>query len=327
MSDPLITIAHYLFGWTLITLALSWLLAGIYPLFSRSLSKLNAMRASFFTLLYSLLPLAAASLTLIALSLPNLAFSFVADHCHGALCTPHTLYMTTDTIEGIVFIAFAVTALTSVFVLMINQLLNSRKHLQALASLSEAGSQSYLLVDSRQRLAWCAGLLKPQVYLSKGLVDTLTAQQMRVIMAHEQMHVLRRDNLRKWFLYWATIAWPTVQKRRVRLNFTNYSECICDFAAAQVNQGKLDLNAVIDALVNCYSNATDTRTKTRASDADFQLQQRIRTFEHELDLQVSNSKKSDIDYLKSGFFIAGIWTIAVITAIHFGHPLLEWLSK
>lgn len=316
----LINFAHYLFGWTLIALSLSWLLSVIYPLFSRALTSLSAAQAAMFTLSYGILAPAAASLALIVLSLPTLAFPFVADHCHGNICAPHILHINTETMQGIVLITLIITALLGVFALMVHQLLKNQRQLQTLNTLSDTASQSYRLIDSQQHIAWCAGLLKPQIYLSRGLVESLSPQQLQVIIAHEQMHVMRRDNLRKWVLYWSTIAWPKTQRQVIRQHLSNYSETICDLAAAHANQQTTNSNTLIDALIHCHS----TENIQATLDAEKRLQQRIKNFKHELNLQVEKTKTHSA-LLKPSLLIIGIWFSTIILAIRFGHPLLEWL--
>ncbi|MBU0536927.1 MAG: M48 family metalloprotease [Gammaproteobacteria bacterium] len=323
MSSTLTSIGNYLFGWAVITLALSWILAIAYPLFLRVLATGSAQQASRFTLLYALLPPAAAVLALIILSLPALAFPFVAYHCHDAICTPHTLHMTTDTLEGIISVIAVVAILTGLCVLIATQLISSRKRLQAMRDLSEAHPANYRLVDSPDHLAWCAGLLRPQVYLSSGLLTSLSAEQLRIIVAHEQTHAIRRDNLRKWLLYWATLVWPKKIRQGIRQNFSNYSEHICDLVAAQPERGDRSLNTVIETLTAAYSKHSGSM-----SNGDGHPQEkRIIALERELYLQTLAFESRSVVYVLLGLFTATIWLITIIGAIHFGHPLLEWLSQ
>jgi hypothetical protein len=52
-----------------------------------------------------------------------------------------------------------------------------------------------VLEDPRPR-AFCAGLLRPQVYVSRGAVAILDDAALSVVLAHERHHARRRDPLR-----------------------------------------------------------------------------------------------------------------------------------
>ncbi len=312
MSDILAAIADSLFGWTVITLILSWILAGSYPLFARSVSRSNALRGSQFTLVYGLLAPAAATVALIVLSLPTLAFPLINAHCHGGVCAPHSLHMSTETLEGIASVAAAVVALTVMGMLMTAQLVNSRQWLRSLKGLSQAGAPSYRVMDSNEPLAWCAGLLRPVVYVSSSLVNTLSKQELQLILAHENAHALRRDNLRKWLLHWATLCWPAPLKRRIRLDHSNYNERVCDVAAALGERSPVPLKSLIETLSHCQNQR-------------YQQRQRINDLARELGS--GSQQQGSAATLTLLFITVVVYITITISAIHFGHPLLEWLAS
>jgi BlaR1 peptidase M56 len=53
-----------------------------------------------------------------------------------------------------------------------------------------------LLIADPQPLAFCAGLLRPRVYLSTGAAAILDAEALSAVLAHERHHARRRDPLR-----------------------------------------------------------------------------------------------------------------------------------
>jgi hypothetical protein len=53
-----------------------------------------------------------------------------------------------------------------------------------------------LLVADEEPRAFCAGLLRPQVYISTGAVALLDDDALKAVLAHERHHVGRRDPLR-----------------------------------------------------------------------------------------------------------------------------------
>lgn len=52
------------------------------------------------------------------------------------------------------------------------------------------------LVDAATPDAFCAGYLRPQVYVSRGAVETLSPVELRAVVTHELHHVRQRDPLR-----------------------------------------------------------------------------------------------------------------------------------
>ena len=53
-----------------------------------------------------------------------------------------------------------------------------------------------LVVRDERPLAFCAGLIRPRVYVSRGAVATLDADALGAVLAHENEHARRRDPLR-----------------------------------------------------------------------------------------------------------------------------------
>ncbi len=54
-----------------------------------------------------------------------------------------------------------------------------------------------VLVELDQPLAFCAGYLRPRIFISQGTLDQLTSAELRAVLAHERHHVRRRDPLRR----------------------------------------------------------------------------------------------------------------------------------
>lgn len=53
-----------------------------------------------------------------------------------------------------------------------------------------------LVVDLAVPLAFCAGWLRPRVYVSTGVLERLSDRELRAVLAHEQQHGALRDPLR-----------------------------------------------------------------------------------------------------------------------------------
>jgi len=54
-----------------------------------------------------------------------------------------------------------------------------------------------LVIPSRRPLAFCAGLLRPRIVISDGLLDLLSERELQSVIAHERHHARRRDPLRR----------------------------------------------------------------------------------------------------------------------------------
>jgi bla regulator protein blaR1 len=72
----------------------------------------------------------------------------------------------------------------------------SRRFHRFLAGEQPQGLHGALLIDDAQPRAFCAGLLRPRVYVSTGAVSLLDDAALSAVLAHECQHARRRDPLR-----------------------------------------------------------------------------------------------------------------------------------
>ena len=96
-----------------------------------------------------------------------------------------------------------------------------------------AGSRVVLLEDPRPR-AFCAGFLRPRIYLSTGARDALSGDELGAVIAHERHHLARRDPLRTSLartLGEALFFVPIL--RRVAERYTDLAELAADEAAVR----------------------------------------------------------------------------------------------
>ncbi|WP_130290024.1 M56 family metallopeptidase [Pseudonocardia sediminis] len=78
-------------------------------------------------------------------------------------------------------------------------------------------------LDTGDRLAFCAGLWRPRLYVSRGAVERLAADELAAVLAHEEAHLQRRDPLRGLLrragadvLFFAPLARHWDHRRRLR---------------------------------------------------------------------------------------------------------------
>ena len=58
------------------------------------------------------------------------------------------------------------------------------------------GQPSVLIVEAAAPIAFCAGWLRPRVYVSTGVLDRLSEPELLAVLAHERQHSALRDPLR-----------------------------------------------------------------------------------------------------------------------------------
>jgi hypothetical protein len=100
--------------------------------------------------------------------------------------------------------AIAVTALAGFGLLIATaaacglgrELLADRRFRRTLAACSPVALEGVLVIADDTPQAFCAGLLRPRVYVSTGALELLDPAALAAVMAHERHHALRRDPLR-----------------------------------------------------------------------------------------------------------------------------------
>jgi Zn-dependent protease with chaperone function len=67
---------------------------------------------------------------------------------------------------------------------------------RVLSEITPGGIGGARIIEDERPRAFCAGLLRPHVYISRGAVELLDEEQLRSVCAHERHHARRRDPLR-----------------------------------------------------------------------------------------------------------------------------------
>jgi Zn-dependent protease with chaperone function len=127
------------------------------------------------------------------------------------------------------------------------QLRAQRRFLRSVALVDriEVDAVRVLVVDDEQAQAFCAGLWRPQVYISRGALELLAADELAAVVTHERHHACRRDPLR---LFVARAACEGLfflpALRHVGERYAALAELAADEAAAR-RRGRAPLAAAL----------------------------------------------------------------------------------
>jgi len=115
----------------------------------------------------------------------------------------------------------------------IRQLRASRRFLRTL-TISGRGPHDAVLFDDARPLAFCAGLLRPRIYLSTGAVLALNAGELDAVVAHEAHHARLRDLLRVLIArVFSEALFFLPAMRRLAQRYTALTELAADGAAVR----------------------------------------------------------------------------------------------
>ena len=119
---------------------------------------------------------------------------------------------------------------------LVGQLRTARRLSRRFRALDEIGIDGFpvRVLDDPRPHAFCAGLLRPRVYISTGAEAALSAAEIRAVLAHEHHHAGQRDPLR---LLAAQVASEALfflpVMRRARRRYADLAEMAADAAAVE----------------------------------------------------------------------------------------------
>lgn len=190
-------------------------------------------------------PLAAGSV--LALLTGISSFDYIADfithHCHVANtesgCLPHA-QLQLDPLVEVLAILIAMGLVAPFLTATLRQIAEWDRIKKSLCAAGRYCEKfdAYLIDDDRP-LALCAGMLKPMVFISTGLMRRLTLEENRIVLAHEQAHVRRLDGLLQSVTRCLS-AWHLPSMKRLLINdLALATEQACDDEAARRTTGRL----------------------------------------------------------------------------------------
>jgi beta-lactamase regulating signal transducer with metallopeptidase domain len=258
--------------------ALSWvslaLLAMLcHRLFRGSIARLEPGERASALFALAMLPLVAALLSSVLGFAPHIGGVVVDEHCHdGTGCAAHVPILQAGTALAIAWTA-GILALTGWIGVAIGTRLNRSlapgRTLAAIAArtaelapgqidaLVHAGSPNPAIgiVESHHPFAYCAGLLRHRLILSRALLESLSREELEAVVVHELQHAKRYDNLRR--LLAAVSLWPLPRRWRNALlaDLATATESACDRAAAATVGDAAVVARAIRAVSACASMA------------------------------------------------------------------------
>jgi len=93
--------------------------------------------------------------------------------------------------------ALGITVIVRTFTTAVRMQRSTRAYLRSLQMVETLpGEPAVRVVADPTALAFCAGLLRPRVYISTGTLERLSREELRAVLAHEAHHAASRDPLR-----------------------------------------------------------------------------------------------------------------------------------
>ncbi len=190
-------------------------------------------QGSLVLLMFAAAPLLLAAFVVLAVFVPPIAGLVIDLHCHDGICGQHAPVLprlpAAAVLALLVLAPFSALALFGAVIAW-----RAAGFGSVLARLAEPGHDpAFQVLESTEAFAVSTGLLRRHVLVSRALLDSVTDEQLRVVIAHEQAHVCRFDNLRSLLAASATVLWPRRARRRLLDALHLAAEQACDEAVAR----------------------------------------------------------------------------------------------
>jgi Zn-dependent protease with chaperone function len=268
---------------------------------------------------YSALPLALSGITTVLLWRPPQDWRAVISHCHpGIGCAPHAPTVG----SSLLVVLITVLATLILVVLGLRALWQWRQHQQSVQALQQWADwmpeEGYWRLQSEAVTALTAGLFRPQIFLSTGLLQRLDAEHVEAVLAHERAHARRHDGLRLALArLWAPAVLTGPQALLVK-DLRRAAELSCDADAAQQVGDAL---RVADAMIQAHRHQHPVATGPQTSHGDERVPDVVQRVTQLIDAPFSSSRVV-------AWLTLAMGTVAALTAllgVNLAHHGLEWL--
>lgn len=309
-------------AWIGVFAAATFVAAAFYGVYRELAAHAPAAARGVALFIYALLPMLVGTLVVCLLNFSALYSVFLPSHCHAANCAPHAPEFASSAAQSALAVATMLSALVFLLWLPVKQLTHglhrSRLARQLFRTAEVAGrDHRYRVVDSEQAMAWCDGLWLPTVYVSTGLLERLPETELAVVLAHEDGHARRYDNLVRLILDWATRLWPRPVRQSLARDFTAAAEQACDEYAARANGGVERVARVIEKL---GSSGAGIAGAPAAHGHAGVVNARLAALRH-------SERLAKPAALAPWAALLAFWLTASYALTLAAHPLLEWFGR
>lgn len=187
--------------------------------------------------LLALLPWLVALAVLVMAFLPSFVTipGLIEDHClphdhHPHLCFVHGRWMPSGPVWG----SLALLALGGgiLWARLVARVFQAHRVVRSLMRVSRPQGTLQVL-PTRHPMAFTAGLLHPQMVISEAVLTSLPAEDLDIVIRHEEGHARRRDALCRVLLEALTLGMPKSGRSLLLEDYALACEEVCDRRAVQ----------------------------------------------------------------------------------------------
>jgi len=190
-------------------------------------------------------------------------------------------------------------------------------------------SSSLLVVESQAPLLAMSGLLRPRLLISRGVLQTLSSEELSAALLHEHAHRTSRDNAKRLLLLLAPDIFPFLRPlRALEHSWSKLAEWAADDEATSGDSNRaVSLAAALIQVARMGSAPRMPYLSTSLLACDRDLSTRIDRLLHPVSPARPVAKPVQHRLLTAGFLLAGSLTALLLTpsALSSVHQLLELL--
>ena len=178
-------------------------------------------------------PVVVGGLVSLLVFAPSVGGAIIDTHCHQGSCAPHPPVLSTSTLVAGITVLVVLIATSVAGAVLTQALVRTILTGKTLLGFTETSPRTFRVLDTPQPLAYCVGLLRPHVVISRGMLCQLADTSLDVVLAHERAHSERLDNLRHLLARLCCIPMPRHWRRAITDDLRLAAEQACDQEAAQ----------------------------------------------------------------------------------------------
>jgi Zn-dependent protease with chaperone function len=238
--DPLGTVAVVTLVWAGAAVSTAALVSAVWRWVEARTARLHPSDAAWVSSGIAIAPFVVPTLIVMLCLAPGTLglLGLPVDHClshpdHPHLCLAHASIGLTPLL--VVWLVGVGVAASLCGVRVVRRLIEARHGFSFLELARVSTSTSDVgVIESPHPFSITAGLVRPRIWLSTGLVAALTEEQLAVVEAHERAHLGRRDPLLRMLAGWLSLPILPSARRSILERLHLASEQACDEAAGIV---------------------------------------------------------------------------------------------